>query len=91
MGIPATLQFREKWRIALAQVRTILQDGFTITAVVVDADYGCNAQFRAGLERLWLPYAVAIRGEMSCAVTGVTGTQSATAVALRRPRTCGTT
>jgi hypothetical protein len=28
-GIPATLQFREKWRIALAQVRAILQAGFT--------------------------------------------------------------
>ena len=53
-GIPATLHFREKWRIALAQVRAILQAGFTITGVVVDADYGSNAEFRAGLERLGL-------------------------------------
>ena len=51
-GIPATLPFREKWRIALAQVRVTLQAGFTITGVVVDADYGSNAEFRAGLERL---------------------------------------
>ena len=29
--IPETVRFREKWRIALAQVRTILQAGFTIT------------------------------------------------------------
>ena len=43
-----TLRFREKWRIALAQVRAILQAGFTITGVVVDADYGSNAAFRAG-------------------------------------------
>ena len=42
-GIPAPLRFREKWRIALAQVRTVLQAGFTITGVVVDADYGGNA------------------------------------------------
>jgi SRSO17 transposase len=35
-------------------VRTILQAGFTITGVVVDADYGTNAAFRAGLERLGL-------------------------------------
>jgi SRSO17 transposase len=84
-GIPATLQFREKWRIALAQVRTIQQAGFTITGVVVDADYGSNAQFRAGLERLGLPYGVAIRGEVSCAVVGVAGTQSATAIAQSAP------
>ena len=63
-GIPETLQFREKWRIALAQVRAILQAGFTLTGVVVDADYGSNAQFRAGLERLGLSYGVAIRGDV---------------------------
>ena len=33
-GIPATVLFREKWRIALAQVRTVLQAGFTITVWV---------------------------------------------------------
>ena len=48
-SIPATVRFREKWRIALAQVRTVQQAGFTITGVVVDADYGANAAFRAGL------------------------------------------
>ncbi len=51
VGLPPAVQFREKWRIALAQVRAILQAGFAITAVVVDADYGSNAAFRAGLER----------------------------------------
>jgi SRSO17 transposase len=84
-GIPATLQFREKWRIALAQVRAILEAGFTITGVVVDADYGSNAEFRAGLERLGLPYGVAIRGEAVCAVVNVPGPQSATAIAQSAP------
>lgn len=84
-GIPASLRFREKWRIALAQVRTVLQAGFTITGVVVDADYGSNAQFRAGLERLGLSYGVAIRGDAVCAVVGVPGTQSATALAQSAP------
>lgn len=51
-GIPPTVRFREKWRIALAQVRIVLQAGFTITGVVVAADYGASAAFRAGLERL---------------------------------------
>jgi SRSO17 transposase len=72
-GLPATVRFREKWRIALAQVRAIRQAGFTITGVVVDADYGSNAEFRAGLERLGLPYGVAIRGEATFTVPSVDG------------------
>jgi SRSO17 transposase len=71
VGIPPTVQFREKWRIALAQVRAIQQAGFTITGVVVDADYGSNAAFRAGLERLGLAYGVAVRGEAVFTVGGV--------------------
>jgi SRSO17 transposase len=84
-GIPTTLRFREKWRIALAQVRTVVQAGFTITGVVVDADYGANAAFRAGLERLGLRYGVAIRGEATFAIAGVAGTQSAIALAASAP------
>jgi SRSO17 transposase len=83
--IPPTQRFREKWRIALAQVRTILQAGFTITGVVVDADYGTNAAFRAGLERLGLSYGVAMRGEATCAVVGVPGLQSVATVARSAP------
>ena len=70
-----------RWR----RCALIRQAGFTITGVVVDADYGSNAQFRAGLERLGLPYGVAIRGEVSCAVVGVAGTQSASAIAQSAP------
>jgi SRSO17 transposase len=84
-GIPATRQFREKWRIALAQVRAILKAGFTITGVVVDADYGTNAGFRAGLERLGLPYGVAIRGDVACEVVAVSGRQSAAAIGASAP------
>jgi SRSO17 transposase len=84
-GIPSTVRFREKWRIALAQVRTVLQAGFTLTGVVVDADYGANAAFRAGLERLGLAYGVAIRGEATFAVADVPGTLSAIALADSAP------
>lgn len=84
-GIPRTVRFREKWRIALAQVRTVLQAGFTITGVVVDADYGANAAFRAGLERLGLTYGVAIRGEATFTVADVPGTLSAIALADSAP------
>ena len=84
-GIPPTVRFREKWRIALAQIRTVLQAGFTITGVVVDADYGANAAFRAGVERLGLAYGVAIRGEAVFTVPGVAGPLSAIALAESAP------
>jgi len=80
-GIPPTVRFREKWRLALAQVRTVLQAGFTVTGVVVDADYGTTAAFRAGLERLGLAYGVAIRGDVTMTVAGAPAPQSATALA----------
>ena len=73
VGLPDTVAFREKWKIALAQVRAILQAGFTITGVVVDADYGRNAAFREGLERLGLSYGVAIRGDLVFTVVDVEG------------------
>ena len=59
------LAFREKGRIALAHIRTVLQAGFQLDGVAVDADYGSNAAFRAALERLGLRYGVAIRGDLA--------------------------
>ncbi len=64
-GIPDRLRFREKWRIALSHVRRAVKDGFAITAVVADADYGSTAAFRRGLEHLGLRYGVAIRGDVT--------------------------
>jgi SRSO17 transposase len=86
-GIPPTVRFREKWRIALAHIRVILKAGFTLTAVVVDADYGSNAAFRAGLERLGLAYGVAIRGEATFTMADMPGTLPATALAASAPTT----
>jgi SRSO17 transposase len=64
-GIPDRLRFREKWRIALAHVRTVQKAGFQLDGIVVDADYGSNAPFRRGLERLGLRYGVAIRSDLA--------------------------
>jgi SRSO17 transposase len=58
--IPRPLAFREKWRIAVAHVRTVLAAGFTLEAVVADAAYGEIARFRAALERLGVSYVVAV-------------------------------
>jgi SRSO17 transposase len=84
-GIPPRTRFREKWRIALAQVRAVQKAGFTLTGVVVDADYGSNAAFREGLERLGLAYGVAIRGGATFTLADVPGTQTATALAASAP------
>jgi SRSO17 transposase len=84
-GIPATLRFREKWRMALAQVRTVLKAGFTLTGVVVDADDGSTAAFRAGLERLGLRYAVAIRGVVMFRGPGTAPAQTAAGLAAAAP------
>src|SRR5258708_6303707 len=58
--IPRGIAFREKWRIAVAHVRTVLHAGFTLEAVVADAAYGISAKFRAALERLGVAYVVAV-------------------------------
>jgi SRSO17 transposase len=81
VGIPDALRFRVKWRMALAQVRTVLKAGFTLTGVLVDADYGSNAAFRDGLERLGLRYAVAIRGGLTFWTPGARRTHTATGIA----------
>jgi SRSO17 transposase len=86
-GIPTTVRFREKWRIALAHVRTVRKAGFDLTGVVVDADYGATAAFRAGLERLGLRYAVAIRGIATFWIPGARHARPATALGAAVPDT----
>lgn len=67
--IPRPLVFREKWRIAVAHVRTVLQAGFTLEAVVADAAYGEIAKFRLALERLGVAYVVAVPYHVGARVT----------------------
>ena len=70
VGVPEPVRFREKWRIALSQVRRAVKAGLAITAVLADADYGSTAAFRRELEQLGLRYAVAIRGCVTVWVDG---------------------
>lgn len=79
--IPRTLPFREKWRIALAHVRTVLAAGFTLEAVVADAAYGEIAAFRAALERLGLAYVVAVPYFVGARLLGTTARESVAAIA----------
>ena len=85
--IPDGVRFREKWRIALAHIRQVLTAGFQRTAVVADADYGSNAAFRRGVERLGLRYGVAIRSVLKMWTPGARRTRTATAIASALPET----
>jgi SRSO17 transposase len=84
-GIPLHVRFREKWRIALAQVRETIKRGFQLTAVVTDADYGTIVGFRHGLERLGLRYAVAIRSNIKLQRTGARRAYTAATLARQIP------
>lgn len=79
--IPRPLVFREKWRIAVAHVRTVLAAGFVLEAVVADAAYGQIAQFRAALERLGVVYVVAVPYFVGARLTTTTARESLAAIA----------
>ena len=79
--IPAPVSFREKWRIALAHVRTVQQAGVTIEAVVADTAYGQVAAFRTGLERLGLRYVLAVPYYLSARVAAGLPGESVAAIA----------
>jgi len=83
--IPDRARFREKWRIALAHIRHVIKDGFQLTAVVADADYGSTAAFRGGLERLGLRYGVAIRWFLTMSTPGARRAKTAGEIAAAIP------
>jgi SRSO17 transposase len=84
-GLPDTIRFREKWRIALSQIRRARKAGVTVTAVLADADYGSTAAFRRGLEHLGLHYAVAIRGCVTGWIAGARRARPVSEVAAAVP------
>ena len=78
--IPVSARFREKWRIALRHIRQVLKAGFTITAVVTDADYGARTAFRRGLERLGLRYGIALPSTAAVWTAGARCSRTAAAI-----------
>jgi SRSO17 transposase len=60
VGIPESIFFRPKWKIALDQVDALLRQGITIDAVVADAAYGSSSEFREGLASRKQNYVVGI-------------------------------
>jgi SRSO17 transposase len=67
--IPATVAFEPKWRQALRLVRQVRAAGVTLTAVIADAEFGDVTTFRAALQRLRVPYALAISSHLTVFTT----------------------
>jgi SRSO17 transposase len=60
-GVPATVAFRPKWQIALAQIRALHTEGAPLAPVVADAAYGVVLEFRDALTAQQLPYVLGVR------------------------------
>ena len=63
--IPAAVRFEPKWRLALTLLRQLRAAGFTLTAVVGDAEFGDNATLRRTLHRAQLPYALGVSSDLT--------------------------
>src|SRR5947208_4635978 len=59
-GVPETVAYRPKWKIALDEIDRVLASGARFSAVLADAEYGRAAEFRAGLAERHRTYAVGI-------------------------------
>lgn len=56
--------FAPKWQLALTLLRQVRSAGFTVTAVVGDAECGNNATLRRVLHRAKLPYALGVLSDL---------------------------
>lgn len=59
-GVPENVAFRPKWKIALDEVKRVIDAGVRFGDVLADAGYGACAAFRQGLTGLGLTWAVGI-------------------------------
>ena len=62
--IPTPVAFEPKWRLALTLLRQVRAAGFTLTAVLGDAEFGDNATLRRTLHRAKLPYALGVSSDV---------------------------
>ena len=90
VGIPPTVFFQEKWRLALTWLRRARAAGIALTAVVADAGFGDVSAFREVLHQLKLPYALGVSSQLTVflgtprvAVPAATGRRRVSAPASR--------
>jgi len=64
-GVPQEIDFQTKPKMALRQIRSLVEEDVPRGVVLADAAYGDDNAFREGLERLELCYAVCVRTKTS--------------------------
>ena len=62
-GVPRDVVFATKWEIALREIERLLRDDLPRAPVLADAGYGDVTDFRDGIRKLGLSYAVGIKPE----------------------------
>jgi SRSO17 transposase len=62
-GVPQSVVFRPKWRIALDEIARVIEAGVSFGDVLADAGYGACAEFRRGLSALGLRWVVGISAD----------------------------
>ena len=85
--IPAAVQFAPKWQLALTLLRQVRAAGFTVTAVVGDAEFGDNATLRRTLHRAQLPYALGVSSDLKVFIGTPTLQAPLSLTGQGRPRT----
>jgi len=64
-GVPETIEFLTKPRIALQQLRNAKEQGISPGVVLADPAYGADTQFRTEITKMGLEYAVGVRSDVS--------------------------
>jgi SRSO17 transposase len=59
-GVPESLAFRPKWKIALDEIARVVEAGVTFADVLADGGYGVCAEFRRGLSDRGLRWIVGV-------------------------------
>ena len=67
-GVPAEATFRKKWELALDLIDLVQSWGLPPQVTLADAGYGDITEFRRGLERRRLPYAVGVTSQLRVSV-----------------------
>jgi len=64
-GIPETIEFLTKPRIALQQLKKAKEQGISPGVVLADPAYGTDTQFRTQITNMGMEYAVGVRSDVS--------------------------
>jgi SRSO17 transposase len=84
--VPDTISYRPKWQIALDEIDRVRAAGVRFGCALADAGYGVCAEFREGLTKRGLPWAVGISSTLNMYSATVSLSMPAKTTKMGRPR-----